>query len=331
MRYTIKDIAQMAGVSKATVSRVINESKPVSKEIKERVMKVIEETNFQPSSLARSLSKQETRLIGVIIPDVSNPVFSKIIHGVEKEAHKCNYNILLCNSRYDETQELRYLDILKEKEVDGLIFHGFHTSEKIDEHLSSFEKPIVVVGNESKTGRYPVVLIDNEQAAFEITEYLIGKGHKHIAMIHGPVDDPYAGDQRIRGYHRAIDSYNIDYNDTYMESGHYKFQDGYDGIKRLLERIPDITAVFCANDEMAIGAIKGIVDMGKRVPEDIAVAGFDDIDIAKIFIPSLTTVHQPFEQKGKSAMKAVLSLLKGEDVEMKIFHKHQIIKRESTE
>lgn len=331
MRYTIKDIAQMAGVSKATVSRVINGSKPVSKEIKERVMKVIEDTNFQPSSLARSLSKQETRLIGVIIPDVSNPVFSKIIHGVEKEANKSNYNILLCNSRYDEKQELKYLDILKEKEVDGLIFHGFHSSEKIDERLSSFEKPIVAVGNKSKIGKYPVVLIDNEQAAFEMTEYLIKKGHKHIAMIHGPMDDPYAGYQRIRGYRRAIDSYSIDYNDAYMESGHYKFQDGYHGIKGLLERNPNITAVFCANDEMAIGAIKGIVDMGKRVPEDIAVAGFDDIDIAKVFIPSLTTVHQPFEQKGEAAMKAVLSLLNGEDVEMKILHKHQIIKRESTE
>lgn len=320
----------MAGVSKATVSRVINGSKPVSQEIKERVMKVIEETNFQPSSLARSLSKQETRLIGVIIPDVSNPVFSKIIHGVEKEANRSNYNILLCNSRYDETQEIKYLDILKEKEVDGLIFHGFHSSDKIDERLSSFEKPIVSVGNESKIGKYPVVLIDNEQAAFEMTEYLIGKGHRNIAMIHGPIDDPYAGYQRIKGYQKAIEVNNIDYNNEYMEPGHYKFQDGYEGIKRLLERKPDITAVFCANDEMAIGAIKGIVDMGLRVPQDIAVAGFDDIDIAKVFIPSLTTVHQPFEKKGESAMKAVLSLLKCEEVEMKIFHEHQIIKREST-
>ena len=156
------------------------------------------------------------------------------------------------------------------------------------------------------------------------------KEHKNIAMIHGPIDDPYAGHQRIKGYQRAIEVNNIDYNDEYMEPGHYKFQDGYEGVKRLLERKPDITAVFCANDEMAIGAIKGIVDMGMRVPEDIAVAGFDDIDIAKVFIPSLTTVHQPFEKKGESAMKAVLSLLKGEDVEMKIFHEHKIIKREST-
>ncbi len=320
----------MSGVSKATVSRVINGSKPVSKEIKERVMKVIEETNFQPSSLARSLSKKETRLIGVIIPDVSNPVFSKIIHGVEKEANNSNYNILLCNSRYDEAQELKYLDILREKEVDGLIFHGFHYSDKVNERLSLFEKAIVSVGNEIKTGKYPVVLIDNEKAAFEMTEYLIQKGHKNIGMIHGPEDDPYAGYQRIKGYRRAIKFYNINIDDEYMESGYYKFQDGYKGIRRLLKRKPKMTAVFCGNDEMAIGAIKSVVDMGMTVPKDIAVAGFDDIDMAKVFIPSLTTVHQPFEKKGESAMKAILSLLKGEEVKMKIFHEHQIIKREST-
>jgi len=330
VKHTIKDIAKLAGVSKATVSRVLNNSKPVSEEIKKKVLAVIEETQYQPSQIARSLINKETKLIGVLIPDVSNSVFSKIIQGVELEAIKHGYNVLLCNSRYDEKVELEYLDILRDKEVDGLIYHGFKSTSVIEDKLKHFNKPVVMIGIGPMSTDLPVVMIDNKKAAYEATQHIIELGHKRIGMIHGPLEDPFAGNDRYDGYRTALKDAGIDLDTTIIEEGHYKLNDGYRAMNRLLEAKPLPTAVFCANDEMAIGAIKCSIDNGFKVPEDISFVGFDDIDIAGIYSPSVTTISQPFNEKGVSAIQLLMKLINGKEVNHRIVHDHRLIKREST-
>lgn len=331
LKHTIKDIAMMAGVSKATVSRVLNNSKPVSDDIRKKVLSVIEETQFQPSQIARSLINKETKLIGVIIPDVSNPVFSKIIQGVEQEAIRNGYNVLLCNSRYLEVTEMDYLDILRDKEVDGIVYHGFKSSIDVESKLKLINKPIVMVGIDCKSTEFPVVMIDNEKAAYEATVYLINLGHTRIAMIHGPLDDPFAGKLRYDGYKRALGERKISINENALVEGHYKLKDGYRGMAKLLATGEIPTAVLCANDEMAIGAIKCTIDQGLKVPKDISVIGFDNIEISEIYSPSVTTVSQPFEEKGKSAMELLVRMIKGEIIEKVIVHEHELIVRETTQ
>jgi LacI family transcriptional regulator len=330
LKYTIKDIAKMAGVSKATVSRVLNNSKPVSSDVRQKVMAVIDQTGYQPSSVARSLTTRRTNLIGVVIPDVSNPVFSKIIEGIESEANKNDYNILLCNSRYNEDKELKYLDILKDKEVDGIILNSYHASAKVAKKLEAIGKPTVLVGTQLDQTPFPVVRIDNEKAAYEAVTYLVESGHAHIGMIHGPKNDPIAGTTRLKGYQQALEDANLKLKVTLLIEGHFKLEDGYQGAQALVQLNPEITAIFCANDEMAIGAIKGLTDIGRKVPEEISVLGFDDIDIARIYSPALTTVSQPFREKGKCAMAAILSLIQGERVSQVLIHPHELIIREST-
>lgn len=330
LKLTIKDIALMAGVSKATVSRVLNDSKPVSEDIRKKVINVIEETNFQPSQVARSLINKETKLIGVIIPDVSNPVFSKIIQGVEQEAIKNGYNVLLCNSRYLEEAEIDYLDILRDKEVDGLVYHGFKTSEKVENKLKVFNKPIVLVGINSKKLKLPVIMIDNEKASYEATMYLIKLGHSKIAMIHGPLDDPFAGALRYKGYVKAMKEKKLEIYKELLVEGHYKLKDGYKGMTKILTSKEIPTAVICANDEMAIGAIKCAIDNEMKVPDEISFIGFDNIEISEIYSPSVTTISQPFESKGKSAMELLIKMIKGEKTDEVIIHSHELIIRETT-
>lgn len=330
MRVTIKQIAERAGVSKATVSRVINNSKPVSDDIRKKVLQVIEETNFKPSSVARSLTSQSTQLIGVIIPDVSNPVFSKVINGIEEEAHLAGYNILLCNSRYKEDKELTYLDILSEKEVDGLILSGFHSSGALEKKLSTFSKPIVVVGYEDDSYPFPSVVINNYQACYDVASYLISLGHKTIGMIHGPLDDITAGKKRYDGFVQSVRDHGMIWTNAQGAQGSFKMNDGYDGAKRLMTQNPDMTAIFCANDEMAIGAMKAIHDAKKNIPKDIAVVGFDDIDLARIYQPSLTTIRQPFSDKGQAAMKSLIKLINGENVDQRTVFPYTLVEREST-
>lgn len=329
MDYTINDIATLAGVSKATVSRVINNSKPVSSHIKNKVLKIISQTNFKPSQVARSLSNRETKLIGVIVPDLSNPIFSQIISGAELEAVKNKYNILLCNSMHQIDTEINYLDILIDKKVDGLIYNGFKITEDIKNKLKNFNVPIVMIGIGEKDSIYPIVKIDNYTAAYDAVNFLIQNGHKNISMIHGSLDDPFAGKLRLDGYMNALKDNSLDINRSMIIEGKYKIPDGYKAMSILLKSENKPTAIFCANDEMAIGVIKCVIDNELKVPDDISVIGFDNIELAGIYSPSLTTVSQSFTNKGRSAMELIIKMINKEDVPHVIMHDHIIIERDT--
>lgn len=330
MKVTIKDIAQMAGVSKATVSRVLNDSKPVSSEIRDKVMRVIEETGYKPSALARGLATKETHLIGVIIPDVANPIFSELVKGMEEEANNTNYNVLLCNTYLDHEKEMRYLNILKDKEVDGIIFLTTDETEDQTTFFKSFGKPVVTVDRRFKQLAIPSVGVNDFKASYDAVNYLINLSHEKIAMVRAPFDDQSHGYDRYNGYLKAMEDHNLTVDKNWIVEGNFTVNDGYEAMGRLLASKNPPTAVFFANDMMAVGGIRCIVDSGLRVPDDISVIGFDDIPIASIFIPSLTTVKQPTFDIGRKAMEKLIHMINGNDEEMHTLFETQLMLRNST-
>ncbi len=333
MKITIKEIAELAGVSKATVSRVLNNSKPVSEDVRQRVLEVIDNTKFKPNAVARSLSLNKSNLIGIILPDLSNPVFSRIIAGIESDLREHHYSLLITATDFDVNMKIRHIQLLKEKGVDGLILVTDHGNDAFQNALKSFGKPVVMIGSESSLNSVPVVRIDNYKAASEAVQYLIDLGHKKIGMIRGPLSDPYSGKRRFEAYKDLLETNNC-YDPGMVVEGWYSFDDGYAGMTTLLKRSPVPTAVFCSSDLMAIGAMKCAIDQGYKVPEEIAFVGFDDVQISKMYNPSLTTVRQPFEDKGKMAIKQLIEMIETPNYmpEERVFTlSHRLIVRQSTE
>lgn len=332
VKITINEIAKRAVVSKATVSRVLNNSKPVSDEIRSRVLAVIEDTNFKPNAVARSLSLRKSHLIGIIIPDLSNPVFSRIISGIESQIRNLDYSLLITATDFDIDMKIQHIHILKDKGVDGLILVTDHGNEQFFQAMLDFEKPIVMIGSESYVKTIPVVRIDNYSAAKEATEYLLSLGHKQIGMVRGPLTDPQSGLERFFGYRDAMVAAGY-YDESLVAEGWYSFVDGYRAMELLLSKKKAVTAVFCACDLMAIGAIRYATEQRINVPEEISVIGFDDVDVARMYAPSLTTIKQPFEESGELAIDELIEMIENKDRPIKNSHhilKHQLVVREST-
>ncbi len=331
MKITIKEIAERAGVSKATVSRVLNNSKPVNPDIRARVMSVIEETNFKPNTVARSLSLKRTHLIGIILPDLSNPVFSRMISGMEASLRDKEYSLLITATDFDVEMKIHHIGLMKEKGVDGLVLVTDHGNQAIYDALLAFEKPAVMIGSDSVVEGVPVVKINNHLAAFEAGQHLVHLNHKRIAMIRGPLTDPDSGYERFEGFKEAVEQHGI-YDESLVVEGWYTFDEGYRCMASLLSLSNPPTAVFCACDLMAVGAIKCAVTHGKRVPEDISIVGFDDVDIARMYSPSISTIRQPFEEKGMLAITRLIDMIEKNpcDTTEEYVLPHKFIAREST-
>lgn len=335
MKITIKEIAEQAGVSKATVSRVINQSKVVSEDVRARVQAVIDSHQFKPSAMARGLSINKSHLIGIILPDLSNPVFSRMISGMEASIRGQAYSLLIMATDFKVEKKIELIDILRDKGVEGLILVTDHGTQVLYEALSSFGRPTVIIGAETPMPHIPVIRIDNYLAAREAVQYLVNLGHQRIAMIHGPMDDPQSGLARFEGYRDVLKENGLYDPDLTVESW-YSFEQGYNAMGKLLTKAKMPTAVFCACDLIAIGAMKAAMENGIPVPQQMAFVGFDDVDIAKMYNPTLTTVRQPFEEKGRLAVTELIQLIErsasGEPlmaVACKVLP-HEFITREST-
>lgn len=332
VKITIKEIAERAGVSKATVSRVLNNSKPVGEDVRKRVMDVINSTNFKPNAVARSLSLKKSHLIGIIIPDLSNPVFSRIISGIESTIRNLDYSLLITATDFNVDMKIQHMQILKDKGIDGLILVTDHGNETFFEAMLDFKKPIVMIGSDSSVDSIPVVKINNYRAACEATEYLLGLGHTKIGMIRGPLSDPHSGYERFMGFRDTMMKAGL-FDESRVAEGWYSFDDGYKGLSKIFRVNPDITALFCACDLMAVGAMKLATERGLEVPKDLSVLGFDDVEIARMYNPSLSTVRQPFEEKGKLSIETLIKMIEDKD-SYKPFTSHilshELIIREST-
>ncbi|GGD65319.1 catabolite control protein A [Paenibacillus nasutitermitis] len=330
MTVTIYDVAREAGVSMATVSRVVNNNPNVKPQTRKKVFEAIERLGYRPNAVARGLASKKTTTVGVVIPDISNAIFAEVARGIEDIANMYHYNIILCNADKKKDKEIRVINTLLEKQVDGLLFMGGAVT---DEHLQAFKTsnvPVVLCATTDENDSIPSVDIDHEAAAFDAVQTLINQGHKRIAMISGTLQDPSNGYARFQGYKRALETAGIDYDENLVRTGNYRYESGVEAMKYFLE-LPELpTAVFSATDEMAIGAIHCIQDSGRKVPDDLSVISVDNSRMASMVRPQLTAVAQPMYDIGAVSMRLLTKLMKKETVEQaRVVLPHEVIKRQS--
>lgn len=330
MAVSIKDVAREAGVSIATVSRVLNDIDVVNEETKKKVLDAIKDLGYRPNIVARSLKTQRTKTIGILVPDISSQVYPEIVRGAEDVANIYDYNIILCNSDYDMDKEKEYLRVLKEKMVDGLLYMSVSLEEKTIDLVNDLDLKTVLVETSDEKGIFPSVTIDNIQALYDSTKYLIDKGAKKIAFIGTKQEEVNAVTKRYKGYEKAIVENGLELDEDLKYFDGFKVKTGYRGIEKFLETGKDFDAVVCSSDEIAMGAINALRDHGKRVPEDVSVIGFSNISMSEIFYPKITTVAEPMYDMGSIAMRMLIKLVNKKEVEQQHYVlDHSIVERNS--
>ncbi len=306
---TILDVAAKAGVSRSTVSRVLTDSSRVDPATKRRVLAVMAELNYRPSQVARNLRRSQTRMIALLVPDIANPFFGQLVQGVEAVAVRQGYHVILCNTAEDPIRELDYLRMLERKQVDGIILTALRNPPEVIQTFLPFG-PVVLAGEYTRDDVFPAVTIDNVAAAAQATEHLIARGHKRIGFINGPTQTLLSAD-RLSGYRQALFNHGLDTLPELIQTGDFCLAGGRLCAERLLALVNRPTAIFAANDDMAVGAIQAAQARQLRVPEDVAVVGFDDLPVARVVRPQLTTVAQPIHRLGEVAMEWLMLGLMG--------------------
>ncbi len=333
---TIYDIAHEARVSVATVSRVLNNTAPVKGATRDKIMELIHKYQYQPNALARSLSKKETGTIGVIVPDITNPFFPEVFSGIEKEARDKGYTFLLCDTIGSYERESQYLNILREKQVDGILFMGgrinlsrcsTELAEEVQEAAS--RTPLVLINGNLPGSSLHRVYIDETMGAEMATRHLIALGHREIAFIGGH-DNMSTTAQKVRAFKKVMREHGLDTPREWVLNEDFSIESGQLLMKRLLEGARKPTAVFCVNDFTAVGAVKTATRAGYRVPEDISIIGFDDIPLATAINPELTTVSQKMETLGRISVQVLHKLIGKEKVKKQTVIEPELIVREST-
>jgi LacI family transcriptional regulator, repressor for deo operon, udp, cdd, tsx, nupC, and nupG len=308
-RYNIKEVAVAAKVSVATVSRTLAMPDVVAPETRRRVHDAIRRMGYTPNAQARNLRTARTNVIVALVPDISNPFFAEVIRGIEQVAHRSHYSVLLGDTQYNRAREQGYADLLNTRQADGLITLLPH----IPKISAAGRLPIVNACEYVRDRSITSVYVDNVAAAQQATEYLLTLGHRAVAFITGPMNSPISVD-RSQGYEIALTGAGIKRNRRLTAEGDFSAESGIRAIESLFARGESFTAVFCSNDEMALGALRAIKSHGLRVPQDVSVVGFDDIRFARYSDPPLTTVAQPMGDIGREAMSMLIEILTEADV-----------------
>ncbi|MFC0473226.1 catabolite control protein A [Halalkalibacter kiskunsagensis] len=331
MNTTIYDVAREAGVSMATVSRVVNGNPNVKPATRKKVLEAIERLGYRPNAVARGLASKKTTTVGVIIPDISSIFFAELARGIEDIATMYKYNIILCNSDQNQDKEIHLLNTLLEKQVDGIVFMGGHITE---EHVEQFKRspvPVVLAATLDANSEIPSVNIDYRQAVHDAITTLIEKGHNRIGMLSGTLDDPVNGYQKFLGYREAIEGAGLTFDEQLVVIGDYTYDSGIEAMSSFLELEEKPTAIFASTDEMALGIIHGAQDQGYSIPNDFEVLGFDNTRLATMVRPTLSTVVQPMYDIGAVSMRLLTKLMNKEEVSDHIVVlPHRIEFRQST-
>lgn len=302
----MKDVARMAGVSTSTVSHVINNDRFVSEAIREKVDAAIKELNYAPSALARSLKLNQTRTIGMLITASTNPFYSELVRGVERSCFERGYSLVLCNTEGDEQRMNRNLETLMQKRVDGLLLLCTETHQPSKEIIQRYPSiPTVMMDWAPFDGTSDLIQDNSLLGGDMATQHLIDKGHTRIACITGPLDKTPAR-LRLEGYLSAMERAGLAIPDGYRITGDFEFNGGFEAMQKLLAQEPRPRAVFIGNDAMAFGAYQALYQAGLRVPDDMAIVGYDDIELARYMTPPLTTIHQPKDELGELAIDVLI-------------------------
>jgi len=311
MKITIKEIALLANVSTATVSKVVNHKDDnISEATRQRVLDIIDEYNYVPNRIASSMITKKTNTIGLIIPDITNPFFPEVARGVEDFANKAGYQVVLCNSDNEPRKEVAYIAMLQEQMVDGIIFTSSSLRKKVSKEFIRMQIPVITVDREidglQTRGK---ITVDNITGAYKGVSYMIERGYKKILHLSGPLTSKPSMD-RLEGYKKALAEHDFTFEPALFYEGNYTSEWGYLGVKSAINDHIDFDGIFCGNDMIAIGAIKGLKECGLRVPEDVGILGFDNIYIASVVTPNLTTVSQPNYQMGYKAAEMLIHMIK---------------------
>ncbi|WP_274533568.1 DNA-binding transcriptional regulator CytR [Salinivibrio sp. MA607] len=310
---TMKDVAHIAGVSTATVSRALMNPEKVSASTRKKVEHAVVEAGYSPNSLARNLRRNESKTIVAIVPDICDPYFSEIIRGIEEAAMEHGYLVLLGDSAQQHHRENSFVNLVFTKQADGMLLLGSDVPFDVSKPEQKNLPPLVMACEYAPDLELPTVHIDNLTAAFEAVNYLTQVGHTRIANITG-VPETALTQFRSQGYQQALHRAGITINPAYSVVGDFSFASGARAITNLLSLPEPPTAVFCHCDVMAVGAMQQAKRLGMRVPQDISIVGFDDIQFAEYCEPPLTTVSQPRYDIGRQAMLMLLNTLQGREV-----------------
>ena len=309
------DVAKLANVSTATVSRVIQNPEAVKEKTRVKVLQAIEELNYQPNILARYFRRTETKTILVMVPSIMNNVFPQMIAGIDLIANQYGYKVLLGNTYQDPEKAYSYIEELKQKQVDGMILLTTKLDNDVIKDIAD-RYPVVLTSDFIEGLNVPTVAIDNISSSREAVEHLLQLGHRRVGMITGPLNSLLSRD-RLKGYRQALLANEIAIESVLIQEGDHSYDSGYKQMNKFLALDDQPTAIFAANDSMAMGAIKAVKDQKMKVPEDVAVVGFDNIQFSEIFEPALTTIAQPLIEMGKRSMELLLKQIKGEPLTKK--------------
>lgn len=306
---TIYDVARAAGVSVATVSRVLNHHRGVRPGTREQVMRAVRELNYQPNLIASALMTGQTRTVGLLVPDISNPFFAEICRGVEDAGAERGFSLVICNTDERLDLEAQKVNLLRKKAVDGIIFASAEVGDANIVELQQAGYPIVLISREVDGIEANSVSVDDFQGGYLATKHLIGLGHRRIAHLAGPLRTR-PGLYRKKGYEAALEQADIEVDPALIAAGEFNLQSGRAMARALLERLPEPpTAVFAGNDLIAIGAIKELRQAGLRVPADVSVVGYDHTALAEVADPPLTSIAQPMHEMGRRAMELLLAAI----------------------
>ncbi len=327
---TVLDVARLAGVSTATVSRVINTPDSVREKTREKVLQAMEKCNYKYNALARGFVTKRSNTIGLIVPTISNSVFAESTLGVQEYADQKNIRVILGNSYYKYSQEENLVKVLRESQVDGLIITTTNLKGDILKSLVDENFPFVLLFSTVKNGPFSAVGIDNYRGGYLATEHLISLGHKRICMVAGNFSMTDRSFHRWHGYKKCLKDKGVPYDKDLLVQTDYSLVGGRDSIKKLLSLPSPPTAVFCSNDYIALGAIKGAREMGLSLPEDLSIVGFDDMQTASYMVPALTTIRQPAFEMGRRAAELLLQMIEKQSKPVQDMMDTTLVVREST-
>lgn len=336
---TIKDIARICGVGVSTVSRAINNHPDINPVTKQAIMDTIEKYGYIPNNSARNLKRTDAKCIAVLIKGLTNPFFAGMLRIIEEEVERKHYSLVLRHVEHSQDEVDVALELIKEQRLRGIVFLGGYFAHSEDK-LKKLTVPFVIstaggIPENMSRKLYSSVTVDDEKEAYLMTKNLLDHGHKKIAILAADEADASIGHLRLRGYRRAMKEYGMIVDEDLIcpmkdDVEYYSMQNGYEVTTELLERREDVTAIFAISDVLAIGACRAIFDKGKSVPKDIAVAGYDGIDIGKYYSPSITTIKQPVKEIARESILLLFDIISGKKEHQHKVFDAELLVREST-
>ncbi|MDD1511501.1 LacI family DNA-binding transcriptional regulator [Priestia megaterium] len=331
---TIKDIARVAGVSVTTVSRALNGYSDVNEKTRQKIAAVARELNYSPNTLARGLVMQKSKTIGLLVSGISRESVKdnftfEVLCGVNERASTLGYDLILFNTNTMMQREKTYTQLCRERRVDGAIIQGIKKEDPYLKEVVESDIPCVLVDIPVHSNSVGYVTTDNALGAKKAVEHLASLGHKHIGMINGH-EDAFVSQERLNGYREALKECGFSFRSEWVVSGNFEEKKAEKAARELINRHKEVTAIFCASDLMALGALKACKELGLHVPKEMSIVGYDNIVLASYSSPNLTTVGQEVYQIGYEAADLLIEMLEGKETNMKRYLDTKLIIREST-